>query len=244
MNPVQEKMIAEMGIGPIWKMRQNPHEKQILPKVLTPSYLLPVLSNPPDVSAKVQIEAALGTESDYSTCQTCGWRSITSKTIVTGQTPGMNYFFIHGNDDNCKITTAPTMTGAANALLNNILRELRIKRGINAHVASLVQTLPSEGVGSRLNRPEGEMLVCLSCVKRQIELIHPAVIISLGNSAAISLLGLEGRTTINDLRGTLYRYAGTPLIVTHELDYLLLHSKEKLSLWSDLCLAMNAIQIQ
>ena len=235
MNPVQEKMIAEMGIGPIWTLRQNLPEKQIVS---------PVSSNPTDFGARTLIEGTLGTDSNNPACLICGWCSMASKTIATGQSSEVSYFFIHENSYNRETATTPTLPIAADALLNSVLRELRVQRGVSAYVANIEQPKPGARVDRRLEGQECEMLACLSCVKKQIGLIRPSVIISLGSNAAISLLGLEGDTTINDLRGALSRYEDTPLIVTYELEYLLLHPKEKSGLWSDLCLALNALQIQ
>ena len=244
MNPVQEKIITEMGIGPIWKLRPDSNEQQILPQEVIPMHSSPISSNSIDLRAQVQIEDTLGLESNKATCQVCGWSSITLNDSAPRPSSNVIYLFIRECTNGSEIDTVPELADAAEALLNNILRELRLKRGSSAYVASIVKTKPNDVLSKGLIEHGGEVSACVSCTKKQIELIRPSVIISLGNNSAISLLGLEGATTITDLRRTLYRYDGTPLIVTHELDYLLQHPKEKLSLWSDFCFAMSAIQIQ
>ncbi len=243
MNPVQEKMVAEMGIGPQWKLRTNSYENQILPQVVTPMHFSTSSSNPSDLSAQIEMKNAPGTESSNSTCQICGWCPTTSNAIASEPSSSVNYLFIHEQPSASgkANATVSILTSAGNALLNGILRELRIELSVSAYLAGIVTTKPIEVTGRRINVPDGEIWACMSCVKKQIELLRPSVIISLGNIAAISLLDLEDNAT--NLRGTMYRYQGTPLIVTHELDYLLQNPKEKRSLWSDLCCAMNAIQI-
>lgn len=243
MNPVQEKMIAEMGIGVIWTLRPNSHEDQILSQVVMPAHLSPASSNLADLSEHIEMKNALGTDSSNSACQLCGWRSIDSKPIATGQSPSATYLFIHEHSCDSVSAAESVLAGAANALLNGILRELHIKRGITAFLASIVKATPIEVARSHSYGQDGEILACVSCVKKEIELISPSVIISLGNIAAISLLGLECSSSINDLRGAWHQYERTPLIVTHELEYLLQHPKEKFSLWSDLCIAVSAIPI-
>lgn len=223
-----------MGIGPQWKLRSSSHENQSLS---------PTSSSPTDLSAQIEIENMLGTEPSNSPCQVCGWCSITSKAIASGQSPDANYLFIHEHASDSDNVTVSVLTAAADALLNGILRELRLKLGVSANVVCIVKTKSNALADKRVNAQDGEILACVSCVKKQIELLHPSVIISLGNTPAISLLGVEGSISINDLRGTLHRYEETALIVTHELDYLLKHPKEKHGLWLDLCFAMNSIQI-
>ncbi len=243
MNPVQEKMIAEMGIGPQWKLRVNSHENQILSQLVVSTNSSFTSNDPPGLSAQVKVENVIDTEANNSTCQVCAWCAITSKAIASGQSSAVNYLFIHEHPSDSESAKVSVLAGAADALLNGILRELRIKRGVSAYLASIVKTKPIEVAGRCVNEQDGEILACVSCVKKQIELLRPSVIISLGNIAAISLLGFERNLSINDLRGTMHQYDGIPLIVTHELDYLLQHPAEKHSLWSDLCLAMNASQI-
>lgn len=244
MNPVQEKIITEMGIGPIWKLRPDSNEQRILPQEVMPMHSSHTASNSTDLRAQVQIEDALGLESSRATCQVCGWCSITSEDSASRPSSDVIYLFIREYTNGSEIDTVPELADAAEALLNNILRELRLKRGSSAYVASMVKAKPNKALNRGLIEHNGEVLACVSCTKKQIELIRPSVIISLGNYPAISILGLDDATSITDLRRTMYRYDGTPLIVTHELDYLLQHPKEKHSLWSDFCFAMNAIHIQ
>jgi uracil-DNA glycosylase family 4 len=245
MNPVQEKMMAEMGIGPRWKLRADSPGNQISSEVATPTLLPSASNHPTELSTLMPMKNALATESSKSICQVCGSYSITSKAVASGQSRIENYLFIRECTNDREIDIVSPMTGAADALLNGILRELRIKRGISAHLVNIVKTKTkpnaSAGVGRRVYGQDGEILACVSCLKKQIELIDPSVIISLGNIAAMSLLDLADNT--NDLRGSLYRYEGVPLIVTYELDYLLQNPKEKHSLWSDLCLAMKTVKI-
>jgi len=74
-------------------------------------------------------------------------------------------------------------------------------------------------------------------LERQIALIQPTVLVALGKTAALSLLGLDPETPVSKLRGTVYRYAGLPLIVTYHPAYLLRNMADKRKAWADLCLA-------
>lgn len=77
-------------------------------------------------------------------------------------------------------------------------------------------------------------------LQRQIALINPTIIVALGKTAAMSLLGLEKDTALAKLRGTVHNYSGLPLVVTYHPAYLLRKLTDKGKTWTDLCLAMKA----
>ena len=76
-------------------------------------------------------------------------------------------------------------------------------------------------------------------LQRQIALIQPDVIIALGKTAAVSLLGLSEDTALASLRGKLHSHAGIPLVVTYHPAYLLRKPADKAKSWQDLCLAQR-----
>ncbi|MGC3088810.1 uracil-DNA glycosylase family protein, partial [Enterococcus faecalis] len=80
--------------------------------------------------------------------------------------------------------------------------------------------------------------------QRQIELIQPTVLVALGKTAAISLLGMDPATPVSRLRGTVHRYQDLPLVVTYHPAYLLRTLTDKSKAWADLCLAMSTYAAQ
>ena len=77
-------------------------------------------------------------------------------------------------------------------------------------------------------------------LQRQIELIQPAILVALGKTAAVSLLGLPPESPVGKLRGQLFEYRGLPLVVTYHPAYLLRRLTDKGKSWADLCVAMDA----
>jgi len=77
-------------------------------------------------------------------------------------------------------------------------------------------------------------------LRRQIELIQPKLIVTLGKVASETLLGREA--TIASLRGKVHAYQGIPLIVTYHPAYLLRTLQDKARAWEDLCLAKQTMQ--
>ncbi|WP_394781563.1 uracil-DNA glycosylase family protein [Undibacterium sp.] len=130
--------------------------------------------------------------------------------------------------------------GAAGHLLDNMMRALDMQRGENTFIANVVKCRPTDDQGKDRPPAPDEAAACLPYLRRQIELISPSVIVALGKTAAISLLGLDPETPVGQLRGKQHRYAKLPLIVTYHPAYLLRKPVEKSKAWADLCLARNA----
>jgi DNA polymerase len=86
---------------------------------------------------------------------------------------------------------------------------------------------------------QNEVATCRPFLERQIDLIKPTVIVALGKTAAISLLGLNEETSLASLRGESHSYQGFPVVVTYHPAYLLRKPEDKAKSWRDLCLAQS-----
>lgn len=78
-----------------------------------------------------------------------------------------------------------------------------------------------------------EIAACQPYLVRQIELVRPRLLIALGRPAAQTLLQREVR--IGQARGHLYSYMDIPVIVTYHPAYLLRNQEDKAKAWEDLC---------
>ena len=76
------------------------------------------------------------------------------------------------------------------------------------------------------------MAACSAVLDRQIELLSPAVIVTLGRLAARRLTGTAKSMTA--LHGRWTRYRGIPLLPLFHPAYLLRNPVEKRSAWADL----------
>jgi uracil-DNA glycosylase family 4 len=129
--------------------------------------------------------------------------------------------------------------GPAGKLLDNMLRALDLARGQNTYIANIVKCRPV-GVDGR-DRPPApdEVDACMPYLRRQIALIRPQVIVALGKTAAVSLLGLPPDTALAGLRGEPRQFDGIPLVITYHPAYLLRQPADKAKTWRDLCLAKH-----
>ncbi|WP_442782566.1 uracil-DNA glycosylase [Collimonas fungivorans] len=173
-------------------------------------------------------------------CTACGLCQGRKNTVFgVGDSKAKWLFIGEGPGRNEDIQGEP-FVGPAGKLLDNILLAMGLKRGDNAYIANIVKCRPTDGTGRDRPPAAEEVAACMPYLQRQIELIQPTILVALGKTAALSLLGLDAATPVSKLRGTVHRYADRPLVVTYHPAYLLRQLGDKGKVWSDLCLAMSA----
>ncbi len=127
--------------------------------------------------------------------------------------------------------------GPAGKLLDNMMRALGLARGANTYIANIVKCRPVGPDGRDRPPTADEVAACLPYLQRQVALIRPDVIVALGKTAAVSLLGLSDDVSLASLRGKTRDYAGIPLVITYHPAYLLRKPVDKAKTWRDLCAA-------
>ncbi|NWF52255.1 MAG: uracil-DNA glycosylase [Nitrospirae bacterium] len=117
--------------------------------------------------------------------------------------------------------------GDAGRLLTRLIEKMGYKRK-DVYIANIVKCRPP------MNRdPEkDEIEICKVFVEKQIEIIKPVVIISLGRISAQTLIGND-RLKMTSIRGNFFDYKGIHLMPTFHPAYLLRNPKDKWLTWSD-----------
>jgi DNA polymerase len=87
-----------------------------------------------------------------------------------------------------------------------------------------------------------EIESCRVFVERQIEIINPEVIISLGRISAQTLIG-NIALKITAIRGNFFDYKGFPLMPTFHPAYLLRNPKDKWLTWSDVQKVLEKLHV-
>ena len=126
--------------------------------------------------------------------------------------------------------------GQAGRLLDSMLAAIGCRRGEDTYIANVVKCRPP---GNRTPTAE-EAAACAPFLDRQIELVAPKLIVALGKSAVVRLLGTEA--SVASLRGKVHRYRGIPVVVTYHPAYLLRSLPEKAKAWEDLVFARAALR--
>jgi DNA polymerase len=118
--------------------------------------------------------------------------------------------------------------GRAGQLLNDIITKgMGLKRE-DVYIANVVKCRPPE---NRNPEPD-EVAACEPFLKKQIDLVHPEVIVGLGKFAVQTLL--QSKAPISKLRGHWHRYHGIPLMPTFHPAYLLRNPADKKLVWEDI----------
>ena len=119
--------------------------------------------------------------------------------------------------------------GRAGQLLTRMLAAIGFSRE-QVYIANVLKCRPP---GNRDPKPD-EVLACQAYLQRQVALIEPRVILSVGRISAQNLLKTE--TPVGQLRGRWFEYgpASIPLRVTYHPAYLLRSPEQKAKAWDDL----------
>jgi len=127
--------------------------------------------------------------------------------------------------------------GRAGQLLNEMLRAIGLGRE-QVFIANILKCRPP---GNRDPRPE-EVTRCMPYLLRQIDLVRPRVLLSVGRISAQNLLQTD--TPVGRLRGRVHRFgeAGIPLVVTYHPAYLLRSPEQKAKAWVDLQLVLRTLR--
>ena len=117
--------------------------------------------------------------------------------------------------------------GDAGMVLTRLINKMGFQRE-DVYIANIVKCRPP------LNRdPEpDEAETCRSFVERQIEIIRPEVIMSLGRVATMNLTG-DMKLKITAVRGKFFFYKGISVMPTFHPAYLIRNPKDKWLTWND-----------
>jgi DNA polymerase len=124
--------------------------------------------------------------------------------------------------------TGRPFVGRAGQLLDKMLESIGLSREKNCFIANIVKCRPPD---NRDPLPE-ERAACIGYLQRQIALLKPRVILSVGRVSAAALLKTD--EGISRLRGVWREYEGIPLLPTFHPSYLLRDESQKASAWEDM----------
>jgi DNA polymerase len=204
-------MLAEMGLAPVWRLRNRPVELK--------------RAEPGWIELKQAVPA----------CTACGLHKSRMQTVFGVGDENADWMLIGEAPGAEEDRLGDPFVGQAGKLLDNMLAAIGLKRGENVYIANVLKCRPP---GNRNPEP-AEVEQCTPFLKRQIALIQPKLIIAMGRFAAQTLLASDA--TIASMRGRVFRYEGVPLIVTYHPAYLLRTLPDKAKAWEDLVFAKKTM---
>jgi uracil-DNA glycosylase family 4 len=160
-------------------------------------------------------------------CRGCRLAETRTNLVFGEGNPGSRILFVGEGPGATEDETGRPFVGKAGQLLDRILAAIDIDR-TKCYIANVVKCRPP---ANRVPASD-EIAACSGILERQIEAIHPRVIVALGASAASALL--ECRQGLAALRGSFHSRRGIPLLVTYHPAALLRTPALKRPVWDDM----------
>lgn len=190
---------------------QNTGTETVNPELQTPNHELNASQS---FGSDLKVAALNALRGEINGCRRCNLAQ-ERKNIVFGEgDPDADLMFIGeapGREEDLK---GEPFVGEAGELLTRLIEKVGLKRK-EVYIGNIVKCRPP----SNRDPLDDEIRACLPFIERQIELIMPKAIITLGRIASHALTGTK--IPITKLRGNFYEYKGIPLMPTFHPAYLL-----------------------
>lgn len=241
MTTRRDEMLKEMGLGPLWSLRDD-YRTSIQPTrdgsaELAVSEAEAIASSDDDERrASIMRMDWLSLKASVAECIVCPLHARRNKTVFGVGDENADWMFIGEGPGADEDALGDPFVGQAGRLLDNMLGAIGLTRAEKVYIANVVKCRPP---GNRNPEP-AEAEKCEPFLQRQIALVQPRLIVALGRIAAQNLLGRE--VSIASVRGRLLDYKGIPLLVTYHPAYLLRNLTDKAKAWQDLCFAVSTMR--
>lgn len=197
-------------------------------------------SEPPpaiDDEADVEPFATLQELEEFAkSCRQCGLCATRTQVVFGTGNPNADLMFIGEAPGRDEDLAGFPFVGRAGKLLTDIIGAMKLRRD-DVYIANVVKCRPPD---NRNPEPE-EIEACRPFLRRQIELVGPKVIVTLGKFAAQSLLGRQ--LAVSTVRGTWQQYEDIKVMPTYHPAYLLRNPAAKKDVWRDMKLVMTELGI-
>jgi uracil-DNA glycosylase len=169
----------------------------------------------------------------------CALKSTATRLVFADGNPQARIMFVGEAPGREEDIEGLPFVGRSGKLLDRMIAAIGLDRG-NAYIANVIPWRPP---GNRTPTPQ-ETQICLPFIQRQIELVNPDVLVTLGNPSTQTLLST--REGIMKTRGRWFDYdTGTRVIralATFHPAYLLRSPSYKRMAWQDLRAIARALE--
>ena len=184
------------------------------------------------VTAAHKAEALVAIQKEIGDCTRCPLAYAGRRTIVFGDgNANARLMFVGEGPGADEDASGVPFVGKAGQLLNNMIQAMGLKRE-EVYIANIVKCRPP---ANRVPEPV-EANTCDQFLLQQIDVVQPQVIVALGATAAMYLLGVK--QSLRLLRGKWHSCRGAKLAVTYHPAFLLRDPAQKGEAWKDLQMVM------
>jgi DNA polymerase len=165
-------------------------------------------------------------EQDASSCTRCSLHETRTNVVFSSGSGVVPLVFVSEAPGANEDAQGEAFVGRAGQLLTKIIAAIGIDRK-DVYICNVLKCRPP---GNRNPLPD-EIAACSPLLMRQLEILKPRVICTLGLFATQLLL--ETKAPIGKLRGRVFRFRGTPLLPTYHPAALLRNPGLKRTVWED-----------
>ena len=178
-------------------------------------------------SAGEDVDAWTLLRAETHDCTKCGLARGRTNVVFGVGSPTADLMFVGeapGRDEDLK---GEPFVGRAGQLLTDIIKAMKLSRD-DVYIANVIKCRPPE---NRNPEPD-ELDACRPFIQRQVALIQPKVIVTLGRFGLQSLT--QKAYSISSVRGQWLEYDGIKLMPTYHPAYLLRNPAAKKDVWADM----------
>ncbi|WP_348269972.1 uracil-DNA glycosylase [Edaphobacter paludis] len=205
-------------------------QEPVIPKLVSFNDLAPLPQG--RISASERVAALQAIREEIGDCTRCPLAYAGRRNIVFGDgDPGARLMFVGEGPGADEDASGVPFVGKAGQLLNNMIGAMGLKRE-EVYIANIVKCRPP---ANRVPEPV-EANTCTQFLVKQIDVVQPEVIVALGATAAMYLLGVK--QSLASLRGQWHSCRGAKVVVTYHPAFLLRDPRQKGEAWKDLQMVM------
>jgi len=170
-------------------------------------------------------------------CTRCKLSKGRTKIVFGAGSPKARLMFVGEGPGRDEDLSGEPFVGRAGKLLTDMIKAMGLQRE-DVYIANIVKCRPPEN-----RQPEhDEVDACSPFLMRQIDVIRPQVICTLGNTPTQTLL--QTTQGISKFRGQWFDFRDTKLLPTYHPAYLLRNPAAKADVWKDLQKVMAVLGLQ
>ena len=237
MNPQRRQAyLLAMGLE-TWQRRAAPGVRQV-PVTPPPREVPPAAPDPSRAPESPVAELDWpALQARVAACRRCELHRGRTQTVFGVGNPDADLMVVGEAPGADEDRLGEPFVGRAGQLLTAMLRAIGLQR-TDVYIANILKCRPP---GNR-NPTLEEAAACQPFLERQIALIRPKLILSVGAVSAHNLLGTE--ESVGKLRRRVHHYgaAAVPVLVTYHPAYLLRRPEEKAKAWEDLQQAVRLLR--
>lgn len=173
----------------------------------------------------------------YANCTLCPLSTQGRTNVVFGHgNPESKLIFVGEGPGRDEDIQALPFVGRAGRLLTKIIQAMGVKRK-DVYISNIVKCRPPN---NRAPLPNESTVCKKSILYREIEIIKPKIICTLGSTATQELL--ETPISITKVRGTFIEFNNALVMPTFHPAYLLRNPSKKLEVWNDMKKIMEKLK--